>query len=54
MIVHLIGVIGDLKDAETGQRGFLLTGVESYLEPYNNSRAKLDKHFKNLNNFIKI
>jgi len=23
-----------LKDAETGQRGFLLTGKESYLKPY--------------------
>lgn len=26
-----------VKDAETGQRGFLLTGEESYLEPYSNS-----------------
>src|SRR6266567_4238192 len=24
-----------LRDAETGQRGFVLTGRESYLEPYN-------------------
>jgi signal transduction histidine kinase/CHASE3 domain sensor protein len=27
-------VIGSAKDAETGNRGFLLTGDESYLEPY--------------------
>ena len=26
-----------LKDAETGQRGYLLTGKEAYLEPYNNA-----------------
>src|SRR4051794_26797896 len=26
-----------IKDAETGQRGFLLTGRDSYLEPYNRS-----------------
>ena len=26
-----------LNDAETGQRGFLLTGEERYLEPYTNS-----------------
>ena len=31
-----------LQDAETGQRGFLLTGDEGYLEPYNDStRAAL-------------
>ena len=30
----LEGVLSDLKDAETGQRGFLLTGDEHYLEPY--------------------
>jgi signal transduction histidine kinase/ActR/RegA family two-component response regulator len=27
-------VVGDLVDAETGQRGFLLTGDAAYLEPY--------------------
>ena len=28
-------VFSTLKDAETGQRGYLLTGQESYLKPYN-------------------
>ena len=28
-------LLSTLKDAETGQRGFLLTGQEQYLEPYN-------------------
>ena len=32
-------VLSDLTDAETGQRGFLLTGLESYLEPYNTART---------------
>jgi signal transduction histidine kinase len=27
-----------LQDAETGQRGYLITGDEAYLEPYRNSR----------------
>ncbi|WP_026903470.1 response regulator [Pedobacter glucosidilyticus] len=27
-------ILSDLKDAETGQRGYLLTGKESFLEPY--------------------
>jgi len=29
--------LGYLRDAETGQRGFLLTGNEEYLEPYHNA-----------------
>jgi CHASE3 domain sensor protein len=24
-----------LQDAETGQRGYIITGRENYLEPYN-------------------
>lgn len=33
-------VLSTLKDAETGQRGFLLTGDRSFLEPYNGAMAK--------------
>jgi PAS domain S-box-containing protein len=28
------GVLSNLQDAETGQRGYLLTGEDSYLQPY--------------------
>jgi hypothetical protein len=34
-------VLSVLKDAETGQRGFVLTGAERYLEPYNAANDKL-------------
>src|SRR4051794_27785484 len=34
VLEHLQGLLSTLKDAETGQRGFLLTGKEPYLEPY--------------------
>ena len=34
-------ILSDLKDAETGQRGFILTGNEAYLEPYTNALAAL-------------
>ena len=34
-IRQIASVLSTLKDAETGQRGFLLTGAERYLEPYN-------------------
>ncbi len=32
---ELRNLLSALQDAETGQRGYLLTGQESYLEPYN-------------------
>src|SRR4030095_14212106 len=37
------GVLSILRDAETGQRGYLLTGDEVFLEPYNGAydRASL-------------
>ncbi len=31
---HLHRFLSAMKDAETGQRGFLLTGTERYLDPY--------------------
>ncbi|MEC5398766.1 response regulator [Uliginosibacterium sp. H1] len=37
-----------LQDAETGQRGFLLTGKESYLEPYNAAKARLASQLRGL------
>ena len=41
-------VISTLKDAETGQRGFLLTGSERYLEPYAGAADELARAFKAL------
>ena len=38
-------VLSTLKDAETGQRGYLLTGSENYLEPYLNAKAQIDGEF---------
>jgi CHASE3 domain sensor protein len=46
---HTYEVIGQieellsrLKDAETGQRGYVITGSPKYLEPYNNAIRLLD------------
>nr|WP_297349951.1 EAL domain-containing protein [uncultured Glaciecola sp.] len=44
----LYQVILALKDAETGQRGYLLTIDKRYLEPYTNARARIDKLLINL------
>ncbi len=35
-------ILSSAKDAETGKRGFILTGDETYLEPYFTSRRSLD------------
>jgi methyl-accepting chemotaxis protein len=37
-----------LKDAETGQRGFLLTGEERYLEPYLSGVKTVDRKIQDL------
>ena len=41
VLENCASVKGLLKDAETGQRGFLLTGNDKYLEPYTNAEAQL-------------
>jgi CheY-like chemotaxis protein/CHASE3 domain sensor protein len=41
VLAQLNSVLSTLKDAETGQRGFLLTGNESYLEPYSTAKSAL-------------
>jgi signal transduction histidine kinase/ActR/RegA family two-component response regulator len=38
----------DLLDAETGQRGYLLTNDKSYLVPYNTAIVRLDADLKDL------
>jgi signal transduction histidine kinase/DNA-binding response OmpR family regulator/CHASE3 domain sensor protein len=39
-----------LSDAETGQRGFLLTGEERYLEPYTKAKADVRGQLQELRN----
>ena len=37
-----------LKDMETGQRGYLLTGSEAYLEPYLRGADRIRPDFEKL------
>jgi CHASE3 domain sensor protein len=37
-----------LQDAETGQRGYLLTGEDTYLEPFTRAAAEIDNELENL------
>ena len=41
VIMSLSNMMGLIRDAETGQRGFIITGDEDYLEPYNNAIIKI-------------
>ena len=40
---------GHIVDAETGQRGYLLSGNENYLKPYTNSALEINKSLNSLN-----
>ena len=46
--VELSGVLKDLTDMETGQRGYLLTGNAAYLQPYTDARTGIEMDFANL------
>jgi methyl-accepting chemotaxis protein len=48
VLTELESLLSLLKDAETGQRGFLLTGEEPYLKPYNDARARYESKLDNL------
>jgi CHASE3 domain sensor protein len=41
VLTRLEAVLSTLKDAETGQRGYLLAGEASYLEPYREAVDRL-------------
>lgn len=47
-IQKLESVLSSVKDAETGQRGYLLTGQEPYLEPYTIAIATIDREIAEL------
>src|ERR1700719_700750 len=42
------GVLKDLTDMETGQRGYLLTGDDSYLRPYTDAEGRMGSDFASL------
>jgi CHASE3 domain sensor protein len=42
----------DLVDAETGQRGFLVTNAPNYLEPYDSGRKNFQDHIVELKKLV--
>ena len=41
-------VISVMQDAETGQRGYLITGNEEYLEPFNSAEMRIGENLERL------
>jgi CheY-like chemotaxis protein/CHASE3 domain sensor protein len=48
LIVQVQNLLSAAKDAETGQRGFLLTGDEAYLEPFTTAKAAISGELEQL------
>ena len=42
-----------VKDAETGQRGFVITGNEHYLQPYNNALGRIEEQYTQAQSLMK-
>jgi signal transduction histidine kinase/AmiR/NasT family two-component response regulator len=51
-IIGASNILSELKDAETGQRGFALTGDEAFLEPYLAVRDTVYAHLEALRSTI--
>jgi PAS domain S-box-containing protein len=47
-------VFGKVTDAETGQRGYIITGNEDYLKPYHAAVATIDEDIKELRSVTKV
>jgi len=52
VIEQLQSLLSTMKDAETSQRGFLLTGQEPYLAPYANAKAEQPGKLKRLTDLL--
>ncbi len=44
-IIHLEKIMSDIKDGETGARGYALTKDAHFLDPYYTSRARVDTSY---------
>ncbi|PMB44398.1 two-component system sensor histidine kinase/response regulator, partial [Fischerella thermalis CCMEE 5201] len=48
VIDEIDDLLSQIKDAETAQRGYLITGEKRYLEPYNNALPNIQQNLKEL------
>ncbi len=52
MQASLYELLGLVTDAETGQRGYMLTGKQEYLEPYRQAQARLPERYQRLRDLV--
>ncbi|HEX8708932.1 MAG TPA: CHASE3 domain-containing protein [Pyrinomonadaceae bacterium] len=52
LLDELGGMLSTMKDAETGQRGYIITGDEAYLEPYSLATAQINQNLARLRQLI--
>jgi CHASE3 domain sensor protein len=45
---ELSGLLKDVTDMESGQRGYLLTGDAAYLQPHTDAKSRIEMDFANL------
>ena len=53
VLENLATLLQGLVDAETGQRGYMITGDEAYLEPYHVALGVIDQDVKELRDLTK-
>jgi methyl-accepting chemotaxis protein WspA len=53
VLSELEGILSLVKDAETGQRGYLLTNETRYLAPYNQARSRIQERFQRVRALVK-
>jgi CheY-like chemotaxis protein/signal transduction histidine kinase/CHASE3 domain sensor protein len=53
VILAMTDLTSALQDAETGQRGYLLTGKDQYLAPYSEALGAVEKHFDAISTLTK-
>jgi signal transduction histidine kinase/DNA-binding NarL/FixJ family response regulator len=52
VLMSLRVLFSDLQDSETGERGFVITGEDDYLEPYNEALPQIDRDEQNLKRLV--
>jgi len=50
VLAKIESVLSEFKDAETGQRGYLITGQNHYLGPYNSAMIRVESKIRELQN----
>ena len=53
VILELDNLLSSVRDAESGQRGFVITGNRKYLAPYDDALVAINSHLATLRNLIR-